>query len=272
MVVGSIELEPVPDAVGLLCDYAEAYPAVTDEEWEPYRPLYPQLFSDVSWRLPCTCHVVRSAGTTILVDTGVGPPGLWGDWTAEDEGLLPAALDAVGVGRREIDVVFLTHLHIDHLGWNTDFEGVPLFPRARYVVHADALAAVMSRRDEPHIRRCIEPLLGTFDEIDGDSEIAAGVVAFTAPGHSPGHMGLRISSDGAGATILADAVPHPAQLDRPDWDFAFDDDPVESTKTRAALVEELVRGDDLVVCGHFPGTGIGRIASRDGRTVWEESS
>jgi glyoxylase-like metal-dependent hydrolase (beta-lactamase superfamily II) len=87
-----------------------------------------------------------------------------------------------------------------------------------------------------------------------------------------GTWGFGSRPTARGATVLADAVPHPAQLDRPDWDFAFDDDPVESTKTRAALVHQLVRGDDHVVCGHFPGTGIGRIASRDGRTVWEESS
>ena len=126
--------------------------------------------------------------------------------------------------------------------------------------------------DEPHIRRCVEPLLGTFDEVTGDPEIAAGILAFSAPGHAPGHMGLRISSEGAEATILADGVPHPAQLDHPDWVFAFDDDRVESTTTRAALVGELIRGDGLVVCGHFPGGGIGRIATREGRTVWQDAT
>ena len=80
-----------------------------------------------AWRLPCLSYLVRSEGVTILVDTGVGPPGLW-DWTAEDEGLLPGALEAAGVGLDQIDVVFLTHLDIDHVGWNTDLDGVPLFP------------------------------------------------------------------------------------------------------------------------------------------------
>ena len=272
MVVGAVEIEPAVDAVGVLCEYSEAFPGASGGAWESYRALYPSLFAGSKWRLPCLSHVIRSEGTTILVDTGVGPPGLWDDWEAEEEGLLPSSLEALGVALDDVDIVFFTHLHIDHVGWNADLDGVPLFPRARYVVHTDAVAEVMSRRDEPHVRRCIEPLLETFDEVTGDTEIAAGVVAFTASGHAPGHMGLRISSNGAEAVVLADAVPHPAQLDHPDWVFAFDDDRVESTTTRVALVDELIRGDGLVICGHFPGAGIGRIATRAGSHVWEPAT
>ena len=182
------------DAVGVLCEYAEAYPAVPPEAWEPYRALYPENFAGDSWRLPCLSYLVRSEGVTVLVDTGVGPPGLW-DWTAEDEGLLPGVLEAAGVGLDQIDVVFLTHLDIDHLGWNTDLDGVPLFPRARYVVHADALAFALTR-DVAHIRRCVVPLADAFVQVRGDVEIAPGVVAFEAPGHSPGHMALRVGLRG----------------------------------------------------------------------------
>ena len=128
ILVGSVELAPVPDAAGVLCPYAEAYPGVPAEDWEPYRALYPELFVEDGWRLPCLSYLIRSSEVTILVDTGVGPPGLW-DWTAEEEGLLPASLAALGVGVDEVDVVFLTHLHIDHIGWNTDLDGVPFFPR-----------------------------------------------------------------------------------------------------------------------------------------------
>ena len=61
----------------LLGDYDELYPDVPGESWEPYRALYPELFAGETWRLPCNSFLIRSAGTTILVDTGVGPPGLW---------------------------------------------------------------------------------------------------------------------------------------------------------------------------------------------------
>jgi glyoxylase-like metal-dependent hydrolase (beta-lactamase superfamily II) len=268
VLVGDVEIHPLSDAVGDLGDLAELYPDVAAEEWEPYRALYPELFSGSHWRLPCTCYLLRAHGTTVLVDTGVGPPGLW-DWRAEREGGLPDALDAQDVGPDDIDVVFLTHLHIDHLGWNTDAEGVPFFPRARYVVHRDAVAFARTRAELPHIRRCVEPLADRFEQVEGDTELASGVTAFVAPGHYPGHMAVRIRSDGASAVLLADVAVHPALLDRPEWRYVSDIDQELSVETRRALLPELVDRDVLVACGHYPGGGIGRVVRRDGRVMWE---
>lgn len=268
--VGSIELDPVPDAVGLLAAYADAYPEVAAEAWEPYRALYPDLFEGPDWRLPCKCFLLRSAGATILVDTGVGPPGLWGYWTAEDEGLLPGALADLGVRRDDVDVVFLTHLHIDHLGWNADLEGIPFFPRARYVVHRDAVAFALERAELPYIRRCVEPLADRFERVSGELEIGPGVMAVESPGHYPGHMALRLESEGASAMLLADTAVHPALLHEADWVYVADGDPAVCAKTRHRLLPELVDRDVLVACGHYPGSGIGRVVTRDGRVVWEE--
>lgn len=268
--VGDIELFPVPDAVGVLAEYREVFPHVPDGEWEPYRGLYPVLFAGESWRLPCNCYLVRAEGATILVDTGVGPPGLW-DWTAEDEGRLPGALDALGVRTEGVDIVFLTHLHIDHLGWNTDLEGVPLFPRARYVVHRDAVAFARTRPELPHIRRCIESLVERFEQVSGDVELAPGVTAFEARGHYPGHMALRLSSGSSRAVLLADVAVHPAMLDRPELEYVSDVDSTTCAKTRRALLPELVDQDVVVACGHYPGSGIGHVVTREGRVVFEEA-
>jgi glyoxylase-like metal-dependent hydrolase (beta-lactamase superfamily II) len=224
VVVGSIDLQPVADAVGLLGDYEELYPDVRRDAWGPYRELYPELFADDGWRLPCNCFLVRSADLTILVDTGVGPRGLW-DWTAEDEGRLPDELAALGVARDDVDLVFLTHLHIDHLGWNTDLEGNVFFPRARYVVHADALAFARTQADRPHIRRCVEPLLDRFETVTSEVELTPGVTALPALGHYPGHMALRFESDGESALLIADSAVHPALLAQPDWVYVADGDP-----------------------------------------------
>jgi glyoxylase-like metal-dependent hydrolase (beta-lactamase superfamily II) len=269
VLVGEIELLPVPDAVGLLAEYADAYPEVPAEAWAPYRALYPELFAGESWRLPCSSYVVRSGGVTVLVDTGVGPPGLW-DWTAEHEGELPEALGGLGVSGDEVDLVLLTHLHIDHIGWNTDLEGSVFFPRARYLVHSDALEFVRSQHERPHIRRCIAPLLDRFETIDGEVEIAPGITTFAAPGHYPGHLALRLDSGGAKGMLLADFAVHPALLAEPDWRYVSDDDPAQCAETRRALVPELVDRDVVVACGHYPGFGIGRVVTRDDRIVWEE--
>ncbi len=269
MLVGEIEIVPLLDAVGQLAELSEAYPGVPAESWAPYRELYPEVFAGTRWRLPIVVYLVRSADVTVLVDTGVGPAGLWEFWTPEREGLLPAALAEHGVERDAVDVVFLTHLHVDHLGWNTDEDAAVMFPRARYVVHPDGLDFALARRDRPHIRRCVEPLLDRFEWPGDEAELAPGVRARALPGHYPGHAGFGIRSDGERAELIADIAPHPALLDRPEWAFAFDDLP--QTSTRAELVEELVDSDCLLVCGHFPGSGIGRVVTRDGRVVWEEA-
>ena len=270
MLVGEIEILAIPDAVGVLAEYAEAYPDTPAEAWDPYRALYPDLFAGVGWRLPCSSYLVRSAGVTVLVDTGVGPPGLW-DWTAENEGALPESLARLAVSRDEIDIVFLTHLHIDHIGWNTDLEGDVFFPRARYVVHRDALAFAGSQDDRAHIRRCILPLVDRFETVTGETEIASGISAFEAPGHYPGHMALRLDSGDARAIHLADSALHPCLLEEPDWVYVSDGNPAQCAETRRSLLPQVVDRDVVVVCGHYPGSGIGRVVTRDGRVVWEEA-
>jgi glyoxylase-like metal-dependent hydrolase (beta-lactamase superfamily II) len=267
--VGSIELAPVPDAMALLGEYSELYPEVPGASWEPFRTLYPDLFSGTTWRLPCTCFLVRSAGTTVLVDTGLGPPGLTG-WELEEEGRLSGSLGALGVAPDDVDVVFLTHLHIDHVGWNADSDGNPSFPRARYVVHEDALAFARSQDTRPHVRRCILPL--DFETVAGDVELAAGVTAFEAPGHYAGHMALRLADDASEAVLVADFAVHPALLQEPAWLYVSDVDPAVTAETRRALLPEFLDRDVLVACGHYPGSGIGRVVTRGDRVVWEEAT
>ena len=263
MVVGSVELVPLVDAVGELGELAELFPDTSD--WAPYRDLYPEIFANSRWRIPCTSYLLRSGDVTVLVDTGVGPAGLWG-WDAEfEEGLLPA-LEGVGVAPEDVGVVFLTHLHVDHVGWNTDREGVPVFPNARYLAHRDGIAFA-GNSGRPHIERTI--LSVEFEEIDGGTVVAEGVTAFPLPGHFPGHMGLRIDSEGERAVLIAHAAVNPMLLDEPERAYISDGDATACATTRRALLPELVDQDVLVVCGHYPAGGIGHVVTREGRVVWE---
>jgi glyoxylase-like metal-dependent hydrolase (beta-lactamase superfamily II) len=238
--LGGVDVTPVVDAVGVLGPYAELYPDVPAEAWEPYRERFPKLFAGDDWRIPCTCYLLRSGGQTVLVDTAVGPPGLW-DWLPEWEGRLLDRLDPA-----EVDLVFLSHLHIDHVGWNADAEGRPLF--RRYVVHEDGPAFVRTSADRAHVRRAILPV--DFETVSGQTELAPGVVAFETPGHYPGHMSVRLGDD---AVILGDAAVHPSQLDHPDWRYVFDIDSARSVQTRRELLPELE--GKVVLCGHYPAGG-----------------
>lgn len=263
MVVGSVELVPLVDAVGELGELAELYPDTTD--WTPYRELYPELFRGSEWRLPCTSYLLRSGDVTVLVDTGVGPAGLWG-WDAEfEEGLMPALADA-GAAPDDVDVVFFTHLHVDHVGWNTDREGRLVFPKARYLAHRDGVAfASESGRD--HVARTIAAV--DFEHVDGGTVIADGVTTVALPGHFPGHLGLRVESEGERAVLFGDAAVNPLLLDQPERAYVSDGDQAVCTATRRGLVPELLDQDVLAVCGHYPAGGIGHVVGRAGRVVWE---
>jgi glyoxylase-like metal-dependent hydrolase (beta-lactamase superfamily II) len=263
MRLGDIELVPLLDAKGVFGPLADLWPEVSSAEWEPYRPLYPELFDGDRWRPSLTCYLIRVAGTTLLVDTGVADF----EWLGEPElvgGLLPALAEHA-VTPPEVDVVFLTHLHLDHFAANGAFD------HARFVMHGDAIAAARERADRPHIAQCVLPLLdaGRVDEITDGAEVAPGVDATVLAGHDAGHTGLRIGSE---AVLIADAAGHPAMLDEPEWLFLGDQNPSLAAVTREALVGELVDTETLVVCGHFPGTGIGKLErAEDGRVVWREA-
>ena len=95
------------------------------------------------------------------------------------------------------------------------------------------------------------------------------MTAFEIPGHFPGHMGLRIESDGRRALLLADTAVHPKMLDVPELVYVSDADSEACAQSRRALLQELVDQDVLAVCGHYPRGGIGRVVTRDGQVVWE---
>ncbi len=267
--VGDLELTSITDAVGLLGELDELFPGTTVSEWEPYRALYPELFTGSKMRILVTCFLVRAPGGLVLVDTGVGPPGRWG-WEAETEGALPSGLRRLGVDPADVETVLLTHLHVDHVGWLADEE---LFPRARYFVHADALAFALEHSPLAWLRERLSALTAADRVVmvaDG-SELGPGVVVEELPGHYPGHLGLRLESAGRTALIAADAAVQPAMLDDPGRRYVSDDDHVTAVATRRALVARLVDTETLVACGHYDGSGIGRIVRRDASIVWEEA-
>ena len=268
--IGDIELASLPDAVGLLDELETLYPDVALEDWEPYRELYPTLFSGSKWRLPVACFLVKVGNRTILVDAGVGPPGSW-DWEGEREGGLPAALATCGVDPSAVDTLFLSHLHVDHVGWLQP--GGP-FERARIAVHADALAFAIenSRLDwlPARLRELVDG--GRVETVGSGVELDAGVRTHAYPGHYPGHLGLELEARGERAVMIADAAVHPALLDHPDWRYGADVDHAQCASTRRTLVADLVDSGTLVAAHHYTGGAIGRIVSRDGRVVWEEAA
>jgi len=205
------------------------------------REAFPAIDSDADWWIPVNCVLIEAGDTTVLVDTGVGPhprvflPDL--QTTLLDQ--LPP--DAV-------DVVVLTHLHVDHVGWTGSF------PSARYVVHEldwDYFMSEPSLAQRPHLREKVLPLADRFERVAGEVEVAPGVLVQPAPGHTPGHMIVRTASVAA----IGDLVTHELQVVDPELGFVNDMDGDVAAATRGRLIEELARDGLAVAAGHVRGIG-----------------
>ena len=217
---------------------------------------------------------VESEGTKIVVDTCVGQrplPGMFASMS--DDGGFLGALAAAGFARQDVDVVICTHLHFDHVGWNTMLEDgrwVPTFPNARYVVARteyehwrDASEEARAAASAITFDDAVTPLFdfGVVDLVDADHVVTPSVALMPTPGHSPGHVSVRIRSEGAEAIITGDCVHSPVQLAEPDWFTAVDSDPDLSTATRRALIAECCDREVLVIGTHFPPPTAGHIVS-----------
>jgi glyoxylase-like metal-dependent hydrolase (beta-lactamase superfamily II) len=275
--LGAVQVLPLRDAV---VDYpwplAELFPGVPDEAWEPFRERFPAAFGGRQvWRSSYRCYLVRSEGRTVLVDTGMGAAGSPLSAALGLAGELMEALDAAGTQPEDVDVVVLTHLHPDHVGGSLRGDTLA-FPRARYLVpEADwthfHLPEVQAQFHFSFVEETVTPLerLGVLDLITGEHAVTGELTLVPTPGHTPGHSSLRITSGGARALLIADALLHPAQVTEPDWISMFDVDPEQERRTRRTLLDQLESEGLLFSASHFPEPAFGRVVREDGRRYWQ---
>ena len=255
----------------------ELWPKVPAEAWDAVRERYPETFSGDRMLIEIGCYLVRSQGRTILIDTGYGAGPI--DYIGGLRGLLMADLASNKIDPGDVDTVFMSHLHVDHVGWNTtDDNGklVPTFPNARYVVHQADLdhfrrPDVQAAARYPYMDRFIEPLadLGVLDAISEDTDLTDEVRVLHTPGHTPGHMSVLITSGGQKALIQGDVLIHPAQVTHEDWNAIFDGDWDVATQTRRKLLDEVEADGTPVISCHFPLPGLGRVIRYEGRRYWQ---
>jgi glyoxylase-like metal-dependent hydrolase (beta-lactamase superfamily II) len=242
-------------------------PASLLEEWPPvvavpYRP----IVADVN-------------GMLVLLDTGAGPLG-------PRTGRLHQALAAQGISPDQIRVVLLSHAHADHVGGLLDENGEPTFPRARIVisshefdfwhhsgvrdrlgtgsVYGDAMVESIIR---DWFDRYVLPLKDRLELVSGDAEVVPGIRMVPAPGHTPGHCAILISSGGDPVLFTGDAFTLPDHITHPEWTSSFDMDAGQTIETRRTLLELAVAEHCRVV--HYHVDGIGRIVRRGSAFRWE---
>jgi glyoxylase-like metal-dependent hydrolase (beta-lactamase superfamily II) len=216
--------------------------------------------------------VVESQGKKILVDTCLGNDKKRPipDWNMRSG---PFLRDLAGAGfpRESIDTVVCTHLHVDHVGWNTmkvADRWVPTFPNARYLIGRkewDYWGNEPVNPDEPIMDDSVRPILdaGLADLVEADHKLTSEVWLEPTHGHTPGHVSVRISSDGADAVITGDMMHHPCQIARPDWASSFDWNSEQGRVTRRAALARWSAANYLVIGTHFAAPTAGKIV-RDG--------
>jgi glyoxylase-like metal-dependent hydrolase (beta-lactamase superfamily II) len=225
LTVGAVEVTAVCDVVADFPDpLPDAFPGVEAAAWAPYRRRYPEVFDGPDrWRLRDWCFVVRAGRRIVLVDTGVGGPGTPGAGWIGTPGRLPEELAAAGTGLDEIDLVVLTHLHLDHVGWNLVEDGGPprpRFPRARYLVQRadwELFATEGDEDDRAAFDRCVAPLkaLGVAELLDGDRVLDTQLSLVHTPGHTPGSQSLLVASGDDAVLLWGDVANTPPRSASP---------------------------------------------------------
>ena len=244
--------------------------------------LDPHFVDEESGRLLMSLHsyIIKTARHTILVDTCVGNHKHRPDtmpWHMKDGPFLKD-MARMGVAPESVDFVMCTHLHVDHVGWNTKLEDgrwVPTFPNAKYLFHETEFAhwkvndmpegAGNTQHDvfEDSVLPVVEA--GQAVMVTDGHRIDDAIHVESSPGHTPGHAFLHLDGPDGRAVFTGDCMHHPIQVAYPEWNSRYCFDPPQSAKTRQDIVERCADTDTMVLAAHFADPVAARVVSNGER-------
>ncbi|MGE0828957.1 MAG: MBL fold metallo-hydrolase [Hyphomonadaceae bacterium] len=273
--IGDVTITKI-DELQLVQPYIAENPFITGaapEELQRMPWLHPHFVTPeglIKWSVHAL--LVETPALCLIVDTCMGndkPHRLTNNEPLKTDFL--EKLAALGRPRESIDIVVCTHLHVDHVGWNTMLAGdgwAPTFPNARYLIgkaEYDHWQGAEGAGQKRVMSQSIAPIFeaGLVDLVETDHRICDEIQLIPTCGHTPGHVSVSIQSKGERALITGDMIHHPCQVTRPEWGSFADSDPEAARATRRKFVSECADAPVLIIGTHFAAPTAGRIR-RDG--------
>jgi glyoxylase-like metal-dependent hydrolase (beta-lactamase superfamily II) len=274
LTIGEFSVKSVHEDTGAYITPADMFPTATADAVAAHLDWMTPTYFDIAsgkLKLAFQSFILQTPRHNILIDTCVGedkerahPEFHMKKWPWMDN------LLALGLTPADIDIVMCTHLHPDHVGWNTqlrDGRWVPTFPNAKYVFARDEYAhwekesALGSERIGLTFIDSVLPVVeaGQAVLVDHDHQIEDGIWLEPTPGHSPGHVIVNVESNGERGAFIGDLMHHPIQVPHPEWSTCFCWDMEMSAASRTAFVDTHTDAGTLVLPVHFAGATAGHI-------------
>jgi glyoxylase-like metal-dependent hydrolase (beta-lactamase superfamily II) len=277
--VGDAELFRIEEMIDTSFVATDFIPSFDEAALAPHMDwLAPNHYNPATGGLSLSMHawVVRTGRHTVLIDTCVGndkdrmPRA---HWHQMDTPFLDR-LRATGVAPEDIDYVMCTHLHPDHVGWNTKLEDgrwVPTFPNAKYLFGEVEYEHWLANPSDSSVRQnaindSVLPIVeaGRAEMIRDGHDVDGSFTVEASPGHTPGHHDFRLVSDGKDAQFTGDAIHHPVQIYNVDWSTSACSDPLLAAKSRRRILEKCCERNSLLLPAHFLTPSCGHVVDAGG--------
>ncbi len=273
--IGDVEVHRIVEQEGPFFDALEFFPDLTPAMLEENRDWLEPVFFEAGgtrFNLCVQSYLLKTRHHTILIDTCVGnhkPRKARAFWDNLESKQYEQNLARAGVSVDDIDVVLCTHLHTDHVGWNTRLDNgrwVPTFPNARYVFSKKELEFWTERHDGnpeqvPWITDSVLPIVAAnkAELVQNDHQLSDGIGLIATPGHTIDHCSVHLDRSGHQALITGDMIHSPIQARYPELGMMSDYDSAEAGRTRRQIFGRFAGTDTLMCTAHFPQPSTGRF-------------